>query len=80
MKLNDKKRALVEQLVDKFGNLVTRKQVLSYVKSTGLTIQDVRFIFNTRSLRAGRATYDLSSLVDGSESVAVENDSVQASA
>jgi hypothetical protein len=63
MKLNDKKRDIVSAIVENFGSVVTRKQVLAYVKANGRSIADVRFIFNTKSLRAGRGQYDLSSLL-----------------
>ena len=77
MKLNEKKREIVESLNDAFGAIVSRKQTLAFIKSRGGTIADVRFIFNTKSLRAGRGQYDLSSLLSNGVDNTVETETVE---
>lgn len=61
-KVNAEKRALAERMASELGNIVTRKQVLAFVKANGGTIADVRWIFNTKKFRAGRGQYDLGQL------------------
>lgn len=61
MKLNDTKRETIRDLYATFGGLVTRKQVLEFIKSRGGTIADVRFVFNKR-LRVNRASYNIAPL------------------
>lgn len=63
MRLNDKKKAILDLLVENFGAVFTRKQALALIKSNGGTIADVRFIFNNKAFRAGRGQYDVSSLI-----------------
>jgi hypothetical protein len=71
MKLTDDKKALVAELVAKFGNVITRSQLLEHMRTKGLDFRGSRlpkgsdfpfWITNTKSLRAGRGQYDLSSL------------------
>lgn len=61
-KVSDAKKALLVEIVQNLGNIVTRKQVLTFVKSKGGSVADVRWIFNNKSARAGRGQYDLSAL------------------
>lgn len=61
-KVSSEKRALAERVAQELGNIVTRKQVLGFVKANGGSIADVRWIFNTKKFRAGRGQYDLSQL------------------
>jgi len=61
-KVSTEKKELAEKIVQALGPIVTRKQVLAFVKSNGGAVADVRFIFNNKNFRAGRGQYDLSSL------------------
>ncbi len=58
-KLSNAKQALLEELKERVGVVVSRQQVLSYIKARGGSIADVRFIFNNKVFRAGRGQYDL---------------------
>jgi hypothetical protein len=88
MKLTEDKKALVAELVAKFGNVVTRNQLCDHLRSKGVDFRGSRppkgspfpsWITNTKSLRApGRGQYDLSSLVNGNDSeVNTDNEAVQ---
>jgi len=67
-KVSDAKKALLAEIMQNMGNMVTRKQVLAFVKSKGGSVADVRWIFNTKSARAGRGQYDLNALFSGASS------------
>jgi len=58
MRLNYDKATLITALREKFGDVVTRKQVLSHVTTSGIEIP--HWLFNNKSFRAGRGSYDLS--------------------
>lgn len=58
MRLSDDKKALVQALRDKHGDIVTRKQVLAHTTANGL--EKPRWLFNNKAFRAGRGSYDLS--------------------
>jgi len=73
-KVSDTKKAFLNEIVQNVGTVVTRKQVLGFVKSRGGTIADVRWIFNSKSARAGRGQYDLTSLVNGTASASSESE------
>ena len=62
-KVSDAKKALLAEIVQNLGNVVTRKQILGFVKGRGGSVADVRWIFNTKNVRAGRGQYDLSTLM-----------------
>lgn len=64
-KVSDAKKALLAEIVQNLGNVVTRKQVLTFVKARGGSVADVRWIFNSKNARAGRGQYDLNALVNG---------------
>lgn len=73
MKLTEDKKALVSELVAKYGTIVTRNQLCDFMRSKGVDFRGSRppkgspfpsWITNTKSLRAGRGQYDLSSLVN----------------
>lgn len=58
MRLSTDKQSLVKGLNEKFGNTVSRKQVMAYVSDNKL--DKPRWLFNNKAFRAGRGTYDLS--------------------
>jgi hypothetical protein len=58
MRLDDNKKNLIAALRAKFGNTVTRKQVMAFV--TDSKLEKPRWLFNNKDFRAGRGTYDLS--------------------
>lgn len=60
MKLSNDKRALVTSLQAKFGNTVTRRQVLDFVGTSG---EKPRWLFNNKAFRAGRGSYDLTKVL-----------------
>lgn len=72
-KVSVAKRDLAAKIAENLGNIVTRKQVLGFVKSNGGSIADVRWIFNNKLFRAGRGQYDLSKL----NSVETESETVE---
>lgn len=85
MKLTEDKKTLVSELVAKYGNIVTRNQLCDFMRSKGVDFRGSRppkgspfpsWITNTKSLRAGRGQYDLSSLVNG-DVKATETNEVQ---
>jgi len=61
-KVTTAKRELAEKIVSNIGAVVSRKQILAFVKADGGSVADVRWIFNTKKFRAGRGLYDLTSL------------------
>jgi hypothetical protein len=78
MKLNDEKRTLVNELVAKFGKVITRQQLCDHMRTKGLEFKGSRapkgsnfpsWITNTKSLRAGRGQYDFSSLINDGTNV-----------
>lgn len=61
------RQALVREFVEKLGVVVTRKQVLALLLSTGRTHTDATWLFNNRLFRSGRGAYTLQPLIaDGS--------------
>jgi hypothetical protein len=70
MRLSDEKKALVTALQTQYGDVVTRKQVLTYTEANGL--QKPRWLFNNIKFRAGRGTYDLTK-VSGTAPAATTN-------
>lgn len=86
MKLTEDKKTLVAELVAKFGPVITRAQLCDHMRTKGLDFRGSRppkgsnfpsWITNTKSLRAGRGQYDLSSLVEGNNTATVDTDTVQ---
>lgn len=63
-KLTASKLLLAAKLAEVLGPIVTRKEVIAYIEATGIEFSEVRWIFNNKKLRAGRARYDLSSFFD----------------
>lgn len=57
------RQALVSELVEKVGVIVTRKQVLAFCESTGRTYNDVTWLFNNRIFRASRGQYTLQPVI-----------------
>lgn len=90
MKLNDEKKTLVADLKAKYGNVVTRKQILEFVKGQGASFTGARvpsgtdfphWITNSKKIRVGRGAYNLDlleSVTDTSD--ADESDSATAEA
>lgn len=61
------RQALVTELIEKVGVIVTRKQVRAFLESTGRHYNDVTWLFNNRRFRAARGQYTLQpALVDNS--------------
>lgn len=88
MKLTEDKKTLVAELVAKFGTVITRAQLCDHMRTKGLDFRGSRppkgsafpsWITNTKSLRAGRGQYDLSSLVEGNTSDNVDTNTVSQS-
>ncbi len=69
MKLTEEKKTLVTNLKAKYGtNVVTRKQILEFVKSQGVSFDGSRvpsgtefphWITNNKNIRVGRGAYNL---------------------
>ena len=57
------RQQLVTELVQQFGMVVTRKQVVSFIESTGRTLNDVTWLLNGKAFRAARGQYSLQTLV-----------------
>lgn len=79
MKLNDEKRVLIEGLKAKFGSVVTRKQILEFVKTSGTVFEGSRvpagtefphWITNNKMIKVGRGAYNLDLLTAGPATVA----------
>lgn len=62
------RQALVTQLVENLGTIVTRKQVLAFVGTIGKSNADVRWLFNNKIFRAGRGQYTLAPLLASTDS------------
>ena len=65
------RQALVREFVEKLGVVVTRKQVISYLQSTGRTQAEATWLFNNRVFRAGRGSYTLQPLIADGDNVSV---------
>jgi len=68
MKLNSIKEALLNELISQYGSVVTRKQVVDFVKSRGANftgssipagVKFPHWITNNKEVRVGRGRYDL---------------------
>lgn len=59
----DARRQLIVELVTQLGPVVTRKQVVSFVQSTGRTHNDVTWLLNDKQFRASRGQYTLQPLL-----------------
>lgn len=57
------RQALVRELVEKLGVVVTRKQVISLLQSTSRTHAEATWLFNNRIFRASRGQYTLQPLI-----------------
>jgi len=57
------RQALVQEFVEKLGVVVTRKQVIAYLQSTGRTQAEATWLFNNRIFRAARGNYTLQPLI-----------------
>ena len=62
------RQSLVRELVEHIGVVVTRKQVIAFLDSTGRSYRDTAmWLFNDRRFRAARGSYTLQPLIaDGS--------------
>lgn len=65
------RQALVSEFVDKLGVIVTRKQVIAYLQSTGRTQAEATWLFNNRIFRSGRGSYTLQPLIADGDSTTV---------
>lgn len=88
IKLNDnakwgrnpaERKQLVTELYTKYGIIVSRKQVMDFIESTGRTIKHVAWLVNRTSYRCGRGEYTLKSLIIENP-ITVTVESVEASA
>lgn len=57
------RQALVREFVEKLGVVVTRKQVIAFLQSTGRTQAEATWLFNNRLFRAARGQYTLQPLI-----------------
>jgi hypothetical protein len=60
-RVSSDKKAFATALQSKFGNVVSRKQVLEYIAGTGE--KRPNWLFNTKDFRAGRGSYDLTKVL-----------------
>lgn len=65
------RQALVREFVEKLGVVVTRKQVIAFLQSTGRTQAEATWLFNNRIFRSGRGAYTLQPLIADSDSTTV---------
>jgi hypothetical protein len=63
------RQQIVMSLLETFGTVVTRKQVLDHVQTIGKDYNDVTWLLNNRLFRAARGQYTLQPLLVGEESV-----------
>lgn len=70
-KLTPKKKAITEELIGRFGTIVTRKQIISYVRELIGPDEDPNFskvlprwICNTKKFRVSRGVYNLQRVLD----------------
>lgn len=66
------RQALVRELVEKLGVVVTRKQVIALLQSTGRTQAEATWLFNNKTFRAGRGSYTLQPLIADGDSNPVQ--------
>lgn len=59
----DSRKALVTELYNQYGGIVTRPQILAFLVSTNRTVNDVSWLLNGTIYRAGRGQYTLSPLL-----------------
>lgn len=64
MKVNIKKNELLMNLRTRFGNVVTRKQVVSFLKETNNTYTP-NWLFNNEAVRMSRGVYNLDLVTQG---------------
>ena len=65
----DQRQALVREFVEKLGVVVTRKQIIAFLQSTGRTQAEATWLFNNKVFRSGRGAYTLQPLIADSTSV-----------
>lgn len=65
------RQALVQELIERFGVVVTRKQVMHFLTSNGRDQTEVNWLFNNRLFRAARGQYTLQPLIADGETVSV---------
>ena len=71
-KLTPKKKAITEELIGRFGTVVTRKQIISYVRELigpdggdpNFSKLLPRWICNTKKFRVSRGVYNLQRVLD----------------
>jgi hypothetical protein len=63
------RQALVLEFVEKLGVIVTRKQVIAFLQSTGRTQAEATWLFNNKVFRSGRGAYTLQPLIADSTTV-----------
>ena len=57
------RQGLVQEFVEKLGVVVTRKQVIAFLQSTGRTQAEATWLFNNRLFRGSRGQYTLQPLI-----------------
>lgn len=89
MKLNQEKQTMITELIAAYGEVVTRKQVIEYVHSTGITftgskipkgVEFPHWITNTKGARVGRGHYNLSFFLNQDTATPVELETTENSA
>lgn len=63
------RQQIVLSLLETFGTVVTRKQVLDHVQTIGREYNDVTWLLNNRLFRAARGQYTLQPLLVAEETV-----------
>jgi hypothetical protein len=61
------RQQIVVSLVETFGTIVTRQQVLDHVQTIGREYNDVTWLLNNRLFRAARGQYTLQPLLASEE-------------
>lgn len=64
------RQSLVREFVEKLGVVVTRKQVIDFLNSTGRTQAEATWLFNNKTFRAGRGAYTLQPLIADGDTTA----------
>lgn len=65
------RQSLVREFVENIGVVVTRKQVIAFLDSTGRSKDDAQWLFNNRRFRAARGSYTLQPLLADGDTATV---------
>ncbi|CAB4141304.1 hypothetical protein UFOVP410_143 [uncultured Caudovirales phage] len=70
----DSRKTMVTELVEKYGTLLNRKQVIEFIADTKRTVNDVSWLLNGTQFRAGRGQYTLAPLLDQAVSISTSTE------